>query len=394
MKKSRKAPQHVFHNERPDYKKAFAFSGQGSGVFQPLPPPSGKFPYRLALESVLGKNAGTRKMVFHTIGDTGAVKDPAPQHIVNRKMEEQIAAIKKATDKPLFLYHLGDVVYYNGEEKEYYNQFFEPYMHYPAPIFAIAGNHDGDIDASDPNPPASLAAFTKVFCDTKPRKLGISGEANRTSMVQPNVYWTLQCPLANIIGLYTNVVEGGQIKDDQRAWFIGELKEAEKQRKSKAIIVALHHAVYSVDNTHGASGAMRNFLDKAFAEANVYPDLVLSGHVHNYQRYTRTYPSGQQMPYIVAGAGGYWHLHSVDTKTNTVYVPNDKFFPNTVLEEFADGRHGFLRITIEKKNRKLFLSGEYFTVPHPQESWSAPPELIDYFVLDLGKRTVSNVKHQ
>ncbi len=367
------------------------FSGTGSGLFQPLPAPTGKLPYRLSLEKILGKNLSKKKMVFHSAGDTGGVKFPEPQHIVNRKMEEQFSNPKKE-DNPLFLYHLGDVVYYNGEEKEYFNQFFDPYINYAAPIFAIPGNHDGDIDASNPNPPTSLAAFVKVFCDTKSRTLPLSGEAQRTSMIQPNVYWTLEAPLANIIGLYSNVPAGGQIKSDQRAWFINELKNAGKQQKEKAIIVTLHHPPYSIDNLHGASGAMQTFLDTAFTETGVFPDLILLGHVHNYQRYTKKYPSGQQLPYLVAGAGGYWHLHNVDSADKPIYVPNNTFFENTVLEEFSDNRHGFLRISIEKKGKKRTLTGEYFTVPRPQESWSAPPELYDYFVIDLGTRTVSNVK--
>ncbi|MBI3509764.1 MAG: metallophosphoesterase [Bacteroidetes bacterium] len=368
------------------------FAGHSPGKFQPLPAPSGKFPFRLPLEKVLGKNLGKKKMVFYTIGDTGGIKDPKPQHLVNRKMEEQIAVTKKKEDRALFLYHLGDVVYFNGEEKEYFNQFFEPYIHFPAPIFAIPGNHDGDIDASDSNPPESLKAFTKVFCDTKARTLGIAGEAKRKSMIQPNVYWTLQAPLANIIGLYSNVPSEGRIKEDQRAWFINELTEAQKQRKEKAIIVSLHHPPYSIDSNHGASGIMKNFLDKAFEESGVYPDLILAGHVHNYQRYTRKYSSGQELPYIVAGAGGYWHLHNLDSKANPVYVPNDTFFENVVLEEFCDNRHGFLRITIEKKGKQRILSGEYFTVPYPQESWSAPEELYDYFKIDLNAGKISNIK--
>ena len=56
-------------------------------------------------------------------------------------------------DRPLFLYHLGDVVYNFGQASEYYKQFFTPYKNYPAPVFAIPGNHDGDVDPSDPLQP-------------------------------------------------------------------------------------------------------------------------------------------------------------------------------------------------------------------------------------------------
>ena len=37
--------------------------------------------------------------------------------------------------------------------------------------------------------------------------------------------------------------------------------------------------------------------------AGVTPDLVLSAHAHNYQRYTRSI-GGKQVPYVVAGTGG------------------------------------------------------------------------------------------
>jgi hypothetical protein len=55
-----------------------------------------------------------------------------------------------AADVPSFFYHLGDVVYYFGESQYYYDQFFEPYRNYPAPILGIPGNHDGIVYPSDP----------------------------------------------------------------------------------------------------------------------------------------------------------------------------------------------------------------------------------------------------
>jgi len=33
--------------------------------------------------------------------------------------------------------------------------------------------------------------------------------------------------------------------------------------------------------------------------------MVISGHAHLYQRFTRNLPGGQQSPYIVAGSGGF-----------------------------------------------------------------------------------------
>ncbi|MGH9919521.1 MAG: hypothetical protein ACRD6W_11745, partial [Nitrososphaerales archaeon] len=52
----------------------------------------------------------------------------------------------------------------------------------------------------------------------------------------------------------------------------------------------------------------------AFKDADRYPDIVLSGHVHNYQRYTRQI-AGRDLPFIVAGGGGYFNIYKIrDTK--------------------------------------------------------------------------------
>lgn len=381
-----------FHNTKPAPANQFVATQQyDNSVYRELPPPTGPAPYRLDVTKVIGNLPDPAKMVFHTVGDTGGIKVPQDQQLVANKMEDQFDSSVPAADQPLFFYHLGDVVYYYGEESNYYDQFFDPYIHYPAPIFAIAGNHDGDIDPTDQNPPASLEAFMKVFCDTEPRHLPLAGESTRTTMIQPNVYWTLVTPLADFVGLYCNDTQHGTIKEPQTSWFVSELKNADAERRAsgKAIIVALHYPAYSVDNAHGSSEEMQKVLDKAFADAGVYPDMVLTGHVHNYQRFTRNMPDGSQLPYLVAGAGGYWNLHKVQTKAHPVAVPNNTFFPDVTLEKFCDDRHGFMRITIEKTGGSRTLKGEYFTAPRPQESWSGAAGLFDTFTLDLDSHKVS-----
>ena len=65
-------------------------------------------------------------------------------------------------DRPQFFFHLGDVIYNFGEAQYYYDQFYEPYRNYPAPILAIAGNHDGMV-APGANV-ETLAAFLDNFC--------------------------------------------------------------------------------------------------------------------------------------------------------------------------------------------------------------------------------------
>ncbi len=383
-----------FSNARPNALSSSAVSATAAAIaaskYQEFPVDQSRAPFRLKLSDVLPGTLSSTKMVFHTAGDLGGIKTPQDQQIVANKMEHQFHEVTKKEDKPLFFYQLGDVVYYYGAESQYLSQFFEPYDHYPAPILGIPGNHDGDVDPTNPAP--SLEAFIKVFCDKSPRVLPIAGDSIRTTMVQPNPYWTLQSPLANIIGLYTNVPEKGEVRTDQREWFIRELRKANTERSRKALIVALHHPVFSVDKHHGSSSKMKALLDDAFEEAKVWPDLILSGHVHNYQRFTREYQDGTQIPYVVAGAGGYWHLHAVDSKVDPIYVPTNEYFAEdgVTFEEFCDDRHGFMRITIENNNGKRTLTGEYFTVPRLHESWSAPATLYDRFTVDLKKNKVHN----
>jgi hypothetical protein len=61
----------------------------------------------------------------------------------------------------------------------------------------------------------SLSAFVSNFCAKKQEITVDAGDINRDPMIQPNVYWTLEAPFVTIIGLYSNVPDGGEIKEDQ-----------------------------------------------------------------------------------------------------------------------------------------------------------------------------------
>jgi metallophosphoesterase superfamily enzyme len=365
--------------------------------FQELPTPTGKLPFRLNLkdivsDAVYSQIKKSKKLIFHSCGDTGGVKDPNPQQIVTDHMEKQFDT-SNTKNNPAFFYHLGDVIYFFGERENYGDQFYEPYMHYPAPIFAIPGNHDGDVDDGSATP--SLQAFVKFFCSKNPVTPTEAGDAPRTTMTQPNVYWTLITPVANIIGLYTNAPDHGVIRTPQDEWFIEELKNAATERKKdgKAIIVALHHPPYSVDTHHGASTAMQSFLKKSFAAANVLPDMILCAHVHNFQRFTKTEKSGEETPYVLSGAGGYHNLHKVDHSTAGGYdtiTPTNTPFDGVVLENYCDDHFGFSKITVDLKKKKI--TGEQFLVPRVTESWRKKEELYDYYEVDLKNHKVKNGK--
>jgi Calcineurin-like phosphoesterase len=343
---------------------------RGNQRFEPLPPPTGAYPYRLRLEDVLApaevdalSRAG--RLVFHVAGDTGGAGSPAAQQIVALHMESALAADGPA---PSFLYLLGDVVSYHGHRSDYYAQFYEPYARYAAPIFAVPGDRDGDPLEARGEP--SLTAFADNFCAPRPHLLPEAGDVRRDAMTQPNVYWTLMTPFVTVVGLYSNVPEGGRLDEDQLGWLVGELAAAPRD---VSLVVACHHPPYSADARHGGSAYVGETLDAAFAAAGRVPDAVLSAHVHNYQRFDRSL-AGRTVPYVVLGAGGYWRLDPIaaDAPAPPWEVPE----LGVTLRRWCDDRHGFLRVTATRDGLTL----EYVTVPRPHESWrDGPVAVIDAF---------------
>src|SRR5208283_924769 len=80
------------------------------------PPFTNRVNLDLPLEAVMPVDwiQQAKQIVFHTVGDTGGVNGREAQDAVSERMEAQVEAAAD-TAKPAFLYHLGDVVYFNGQ---------------------------------------------------------------------------------------------------------------------------------------------------------------------------------------------------------------------------------------------------------------------------------------
>ncbi len=329
--------------------------------FEPIPAsfsPRKASPFHMDLNEVISAaeveeltQAG--QMSFHCVGDTGGVKRPESQALVAQGMEQSLKTEKMA---PAFCYHLGDVVYYTGDVEEYWPQFYDPYDNYPLPIVAIPGNHDGEKKTQDS---VSLLGFYKNFVAAPGTFVHESRDSGRKAMTQPWFFWTLNTPFATFIGLYTNVPEHGRISDEQRAWFHEEMSTAPTD---KTLVVALHHPVYSFDKYHSGSPNMALELQDAINTTRRVPNMVLSAHVHNYQRIEKTI-GVHTIPFFVIGNGGYWNLH---------YLASAPGFQDPETEaklmKAIDSRHGFMTFNISPK----VINGHMTTVPRPQESWSDP----------------------
>jgi 3',5'-cyclic AMP phosphodiesterase CpdA len=228
----------------------------------------------------------------------------------------------------------------------------------------------------------SLTGFIRNFCDTQPTHL----VPYRATMTQPYVYWTLDAPFVTIIGLYSNVDGSldGRGTFEQQAWLQDQLEHAPKD---KCLLVTVHHPPYSLDRPHGGSPDILSALDRAMQSVGRVPDAVFSGHVHSYQRFTRT-RGGHEIPYVVAGAGGYAHIpkamHQLQLNPadgSRIQTPFKTKDPEVVLAAYNDTDPGFLRVTIDKKQ----LLGEYFLVPFVGNPPKTPA---DTFTVDLKKHKV------
>ncbi len=351
-----------------------------------IPPPFTNFTnLNLPLDVVLRNAAEMKrvtdagKLVFHMVGDTGGINGEEAQEAIAHAMEDQIQHAATPAERPTFFYHLGDVVYFNGLRHLYNSQFYEPYKYYPAPIFAIPGNHDGDTGTrkgDEPDPDPTLAGFMDNFCATSPVHI----DTYRETMTQPYVYWTLETPYATIIGLYSNVDGSldGRGTFEQQRWFEAQMAAAPTD---KCLVVAVHHPPYSLDASHGGSPEILAAIDRAHTSSGRYPDIVLSGHVHNYQRFTRQI-AGRQIPFVVAGNGGYADkpkaVHQLQLGPDRNPIPHHRFqttIDGVALEYYDAHNPGFLRIGVDKQTFK----GEYFIVPFDD---APPAEPVDTFVLN------------
>jgi hypothetical protein len=305
--------------------------------YQPLPIPLGLPPYHYDLAdhfpSIAEHITVAGELVFDVLGDSGGVKDAEYQSNV---AEAMVKALPKS--KSQFCYHVGDVVYFTGAHDDYYSQFYEAYEQYTPPIFAIPGNHDGEVD--DPTVQTSLDGWIAYFMQHNPDVDPISKDAPRVGLNLPNPYWTLITPLATIVGMYTNVPEHGSIDSNQQQWVTNEFATAPTDR---ALILALHHPIYSFDQFHSGSSKMADVLENAIRDTGRVPNMVMSGHVHDYQRIEKDISPDGPTPFMIIGNGGYHNLHQL-------HSPDGYVDPATGAK-LVHGKvcWGYTTLTIDKK---------------------------------------------
>lgn len=286
---------------------------------------------------------------FHAVGDTsGNNGHTQAQEEVAKDMALDYHPTGSGHN-PAFFLHLGDVMYGHSKDLNYRDGFYSVYSDYPGKIIAIPGNHDGEIFPG--TDPVTLKAFQDNFCGKSPHVPDIASAVGieREMIGQPGVYWLLDAPFVRIIGLYSNYDEyigfiGGKDGDaTQIQWLGSTLKRIAGNGEKKALIIVTHHPPYSAGGHSGSPGMLKD-IDDACNSAGIMYDAFLSGHAHNYQRYTRrgTFNGkAREIPYIVAGGGGRG-LQAVPDAYGQVEGQGD----NTPIFKSAMESYGYLLVTV------------------------------------------------
>jgi hypothetical protein len=379
-------------SDNPAYKQIDALNREHKLAPLPFPAPRDLPEPTLTLAAVLGENENTLQkrlaangqVVFHAVGDTGSTRGPDNQNLVSDKMVNDFTDAEQ--EQPMFFFHLGDVIYSFGEAKYYYDQFYEPYRDYPAPIIALAGNHDGMVAPG--TGATTLAAFLENFCASDFEVTPEAGGLSRTAQIQPGVFFTFETPFVRILALYSNtledpgVISNSTIGDSQLTYLKTALTRVKSENFDGALILAHHHPAYTAGSKHGWSEVMLSQIDAVCKQAGVWPHAVLSGHAHNYQRFTRHHGK-TQIPYIICGNGGHALAKLTRKGASALRTPSPLevtgHADKVTLENYDDEDYGYLRIIASATQLRI----EY----HPASDGAGAKTPDDIVTVDLASRT-------
>jgi hypothetical protein len=376
---------------------------------QAIPPPRQGAAPNIALTDFVAKEIITainaaKKITFHATGDTGAAKVNAQQAAAIAWGHQAAVADAMAAEVqqggaggPAFFFHLGDVIYNFGEGQYYYDQFYEPYRDYDRPIFAIPGNHDGMVFGQGSTAPQipTLDAYLTNFCAASPGPSPDGGGLIRSVMTQPGVYFTLDAPFVSIVGIYSNVLDGpGVISsqggkfplvNDQLDFLASEFTRLKPLRQAgeRAVLLAVHHPPLSADAKHGGSTGELIDIDAVCNKVQFWPDAVLSGHAHLYQRFTRVYANGKQAPYVVCGAGGFAVTQPMGKLPPAPFTSGDYTLEIDPIIEF-----GYLTVTTDAKTLTITFKTSTSSTTPPVEKDTVTVDLQRGVVLAAGHGTV------
>lgn len=280
----------------------------------------------------------TTTTTWAVIGDMGT----------NSQSDNTISRLKTlvANDEIVGILHNGDIAYADGVQRRW-----DEYGRKVEDITAntqyqtVPGNHE-------------MAIVTY---------LGLEGYKNRWFMPYnfpieraggQEAYWYsfTRGPL-RVIGLNSEShMDVSLISGEQLAWIKTALIEAQRTRDQHPwLFVMLHRPLYCTSTRHTECGTfaqwLREWLEDLFHEYKV--DVVVTAHMHNYERTTPLYksqvqPAGQAPVYIVNGAAGC-------REGLSSFAPNP---PDWSASRVLDMGYGLMSVTMNSLSWKFYTSAD------------------------------------
>ncbi|MFE9095828.1 metallophosphoesterase family protein [Streptomyces sp. NPDC007264] len=253
---------------------------------------------------------------FMVLGDTGEGDDP--QYAV-------VPGFLQAGQDTRFAVVASDVIYPVGDTADYGTKFFRPYRDYPAPVYAIPGNHDWYEDlhgfmrvfcdagplAAEPAPRPLTRAWLRALLWHEPHPVDEQRLAEARTLrsapaqraLQPGPYWAIDAGPVRIIGIDTGLL--GTVDAEQGRW----LREAARGPRPKILVTG--SPLYVDGEHHPCPIDGGGTVDDIVRDPAHHFVAAIGGDIHNYQRYPVDV-DGRTIQYVVSGGGGAF-MHATHT---------------------------------------------------------------------------------
>lgn len=243
-----------------------------------------------------------REAAFKTRASAGkTVRFVAVGDMATGKPEQNGIAWQIAQQKPDFMVALGDIVYSSGRASQYMHHFWPTYNDVPSPgqaagapllatipLYPVLGNHDmtSAVPGDYPDAWAALHFFNVprngpgrgswTPAAAKDAKAAAAFEKLAGAQFPAMLNYSWDCGPVHFVALDSNK----QVTGEERAllaWLEKDLTASRQPWK----VVCFHAPAFHTSREHYTEQKMR-LLQPLFERAGV--DVVLAGHVHNYQR--------------------------------------------------------------------------------------------------------------
>lgn len=272
---------------------------------------------------------------FIIIGDTG--EGDASQHV----LRDQLLAAENQPEVR-FLVISSDVIYPNGEMKDYEARFWLPFKGVTKPVYAIPGNHDW-YDA--------LEAFAATFLDresartamraraevdlklttTNERKIEallreadrLRGEYRVPTGFQQGPFFQFQTAQFALFAVDTGVRK--RLDDAQLAWF----RQALESARGKFKLALLGHPLYACGEYRATDNPDFAALHRLLREHEV--PIVMAGDTHDLEYYLEAAGAGEtqrsQHHFVNGGGGAYLTMGAQLARPGTMPTATWAFYP-------------------------------------------------------------------